>query len=228
MLPARHAVLTAAIILAASAAYAVHYCEHCGCHRNCKKICRLECGKKKETKIEYSSECEDFCVPGPSRKCGVKVECDSNGHRHRTIIWQPTCAKVHTRKTLVKKEVTKEVPDYKWVVEEYCGVCGQLIKVDGRDKSNDGGSGNSPYGDKKAHRFPIRVAATEHAAGAGDGSDGDYGDYFVGSQPRGTDIGNVPSSLTTEREVGEASLDEQSPEHLPAEPRRLFSGLFGR
>lgn len=121
-------VATATLLLAAPAE-AGHFCKHCGCQRNCKKICRLVCGKKTETNIEYTSECEDFCIPGRSKKCGVKVECDSHGHPHRTVLWQPVCAKVRTRRKLVKKEVTKEVPDYKWVVEEYCCVCGQCIKT---------------------------------------------------------------------------------------------------
>lgn len=135
----RHCILLAATaILLASAPRAEagrFFCQHCGCRQNCKKVCHLKCEKKKETTVEYTCECEDFCVPGPSKKCGVKKEHACDGH-HRTILWQPTCARVHTRKKLVKKEVTKEVPDYKWVVEEYCCVCGHWVKVD-RDKDKD-------------------------------------------------------------------------------------------
>ena len=123
-------ILTAIATLFVSARVeAGHFCQHCGCQRNCRKVCRLVCETKKESKTEYSSECEDFCIPGPSKKCGVHFHCDCNGH-HRKIIWQPNCAKVHTRKTLVKEQVSKEVPNYKWVVDEYCCVCGQWIKVD--------------------------------------------------------------------------------------------------
>jgi hypothetical protein len=103
------------------------HCDHCGCRQNCNKYCRLVCGTKTETKTVYSCECEDFCVPGPSEKCGVKCDCDCEGHKHRTTIWKPTCAKVRTRTNLVKKEVEKEVPDYKWVVEEICGGCGNCV-----------------------------------------------------------------------------------------------------
>lgn len=135
----RQSILLAATALllacAARAEAGRFFCHHCGCCQNCKKICRLKCEKKKDTKTEYVCECEDFCVPGPSKKCGVKVERDCDGH-HRTILWQPTCARVRTRKKLVKKEVTKEVPDYKWEVEEYCCVCGHWVKVD-RDKAKD-------------------------------------------------------------------------------------------
>jgi len=105
----------------------IRHCDQCGCRRNCKKYCRLVCGTKTETKTVYSCESEDFCVPGPSIKCGVKIECDCEGHKHRRIIWKPTCAKVRTKKNLVKKEVKKEVPDYKWVVEEICRGCGHCV-----------------------------------------------------------------------------------------------------
>ena len=220
MLHVRHPVQAAALIaLIASAAHAGHYCDHCGCHRNCKKVCRLECGKKKETKTEYSAECEDFCVPGPSKKCGVKVECDCNGRPHRKILWQPTCAKVYTRKTLAKKEVTKEVPDYKWVVEQYCCVCGQMIKVDGKETA---------AGDKKAERLPKSVAAIQHPANTHHPADAEYRDYFVDADSDRSEFAAVPAELTGDAPVDEASFDEQSPDASPAEPRRLFSGLFGR
>jgi hypothetical protein len=142
-----------AVVLFTTSVRAGHFCHHCGCQRNCRKVCRLECGKKTEEKIEYEVECEDFCVPGRSRKCGVKIECDSSGHHHRKIIWQPTCAKVYTRKTLVKKAVSKEVPDYKWVVEEYCCVCGHCIKVD--DKAKEGRAGS------QSARPPVAMNADE-------------------------------------------------------------------
>ncbi|HEV3024035.1 MAG TPA: hypothetical protein VGX76_16280 [Pirellulales bacterium] len=103
---------------------AMRHCERCGCRQNCNKVCRLERGTKTEKKTEYSCEHEDFCVPGPSRKCGVTCECDGHGHKRRHVVWQPTCAKVRTRTKLVKKEVSKEVPDYRWVVEEICCGCG--------------------------------------------------------------------------------------------------------
>lgn len=149
---------TALLLIAATAALmdppaaqAGHlFCDHCGCQQNCRKVCKLVCEKKKETTTEYTSECEDFCIPGPSHKCGVRYEHDEcGGHPHRKIIWQPTCAKVHTRKKLVKKEVTKEVPDYKWVVEEYCCICGMLVKMErGDGKSGKDGAGGKSDGDK--------------------------------------------------------------------------------
>lgn len=120
-----------AIALAASASTceAGHlFCNHCGCKQHCKKVCRLVCGKKKEIKIEYSCECEDFCIPGRSVKCGVKCECNRLGIKCCHAVLKPVCAEVRTKRVLVKKEVEKEVPDYKWVVEEVCCQCGQSIK----------------------------------------------------------------------------------------------------
>ncbi|HJT33709.1 MAG TPA: hypothetical protein VJ783_16810 [Pirellulales bacterium] len=148
--------LMATVLTLAQDAWAGHlFCHRCGCHTKCKKICRLVCDTKKVTKTEYSCECEDFCVPGPSHKRGYTCECDEHGHQHRKPIWQPTCAKVHTRKKLVKKEVTQEVPDYKWVVEEYCCICGVFVKVEreaeaGKTDDADGEKRAAPKSDSKA------------------------------------------------------------------------------
>jgi hypothetical protein len=202
-----------AVFVIDSSAQAGHFCEHCGCHRNCRKVCRLECGKKKETKIEYGMECEDFCVPGHSKKCGVKVECDCNGHHHRTVIWQPTCAKVHTRKKLVKKEVTKEVPDYKWVVEEYCCVCGQCVKVD-RDAK-------APRAELSRDRLPLAATTFE----------GDDLSPDVTSQTHGR-LASIAVDIDDEDEPAEATQMEASDEEenatRPAQARRPFLSLFSR
>ena len=101
-------------------------CDHCGCSCGCRKVCHLKCDVKKVTKVEYSCECEDFCVPGKSEKVGYKCDCDC-GHCLfgccEKPIYKPTCAEVHTKKKLVKHEVTKEEPTYKWVVETVCDEC---------------------------------------------------------------------------------------------------------
>ena len=40
-------------------------------------------------------------------------------------MWSPSrCAEVRTRKILIKNEVKKKVPSYKWVVETVCSECG--------------------------------------------------------------------------------------------------------
>ena len=217
----RNVILAAiAALLLAVQAQAGHFCHNCGCQRNCRKVCRLECGKKKETKTEYSCECEDFCVPGHSKKCGVKVECDCNGHRHRSIIWQPVCAKVHTRKKLVKKDVTKEVPDYKWVVEEYCCVCGQCLKVDGKDAAE---------GRASAERLPL--AADENSETIAEQPVGDYRAYYVGAEAEAAAPQVEPTANVDDDSIKAHlfSADNEDERDQPrGEPRRLLLGLFGR
>ncbi len=94
------------------------HCQRCGCECDCCKTCRLVCETKKVPVITYECKCEDFCVPGPSDCCVTYDEC---GCKQKT--YTPTCAKVRTRKVLVKKETPKEVPTYKWVVENVCAPC---------------------------------------------------------------------------------------------------------
>ncbi len=105
-------------------------CNDCGCQCDCSKVCRCVPTTKKVTKICYDCECEDFCIPGPSKICGYKCvcpddcgECKLFHHAHKEPIWQPTCAKVKTRHKLVKKEEVKEVPSWKWEVVDLCPHC---------------------------------------------------------------------------------------------------------
>lgn len=108
-------------------------CHHCGCHDKLNKTCRLVCEQKEVKETKYSVKCEDFCVPGPSTRCGKDCECDCNswfGHTCKWV-WEPTqCAKVHTKKVLTKEEVKKKVPSYKWVVEYKCGGCGNCGTIE--------------------------------------------------------------------------------------------------
>ena len=123
------AVLAMAIagLLAGNAA--ADCCNDCGCQCECCKVCRCVPTVKKVPKICYSCECEDFCIPGPSKICGYKCVCpDDCGcklfhHAHKEPIWQPTCAKVKTRSRLVKKEEIKEVCSWKWEVVDLCPHC---------------------------------------------------------------------------------------------------------
>ncbi|HUY93008.1 MAG TPA: hypothetical protein VMV10_30035 [Pirellulales bacterium] len=134
--------LALAIAVAATASTSeagLQYCDHCGCQRHCKKVCRLVCGKKKEIKIEYECESEDFCLPGRSVKCGQVCERNRLGIKCCHAVLKPVCAQVRTRNVLVKKQSEKEVPDYNWVVEKVCCHCGQKIK-DG-EESGDGKDG---------------------------------------------------------------------------------------
>jgi hypothetical protein len=106
-------------------------CNHCGCQHTTRKVCRVECGEKEVTEVVWGCECVDFCVPGPSEllgekcQCGHESTCDGSHHgKHKkSLIWRPGCAEVRTKKVLVKKEVKKKVPSYKWVVEEVCNSC---------------------------------------------------------------------------------------------------------
>ena len=115
-----------AAALACTAAFAHDCCSHCGCQQNVTKVCRLVCEMKEVKEVCYDCKCEDFCIPGPSCKCGQKRECSCAArHGQRTVdVWQPsTCATIHTRHHLLKREVVKQVPTYKWVVETVCGGC---------------------------------------------------------------------------------------------------------
>lgn len=111
-------------------------CAHCGCYEACHKTCRLVCEDKKVPVTCWGCKTEDFCVPGPStpgcEHCDtVCDECSndpkapySQAKRFIWTEWIPGgCAKVVTKKKLMKKTVTKTVPSYKWVVEDLCPEC---------------------------------------------------------------------------------------------------------
>jgi hypothetical protein len=101
----------------------------------CGKRCELQIGTKKVKVTCFDCECEDICLPGPSRKLcthseNVCSECGSDcgctcGHKGGPKFvwseWCPSkCGKITNVKKLVKREVEKEVPDYKWVVVDCC------------------------------------------------------------------------------------------------------------
>ncbi|MDZ4783087.1 MAG: hypothetical protein SGJ19_22810 [Planctomycetia bacterium] len=113
-------------------------CTHCGCSAHCRKVCRLV---KEEKKVEitcWGSQCEDFCLPLPSRpgckhckmvcaECDdVSCDCYKPHATPKKFVWRdwiPGCARVHTKNKLMKKVVEEKVPAYKWVVEEMCDEC---------------------------------------------------------------------------------------------------------
>lgn len=117
----------ACVLALSSRAQAGDRCSGCDSARM-KKVCRVVCELRDEKKTVYSCECEDFCVPGPSQKCGEKWVCDADGHRRRETIWKPGCADVRTKAKLVKREVTRKVPVYKWEVVEVCSKCGDCCQ----------------------------------------------------------------------------------------------------
>jgi hypothetical protein len=133
-MPIRNRVIVvAALAMALAAFYAVRAgegpcCANCGCHSSCNKVCRLVCEEKKVEVVCWNTECEDFCVPGPS-KPGCKHcepacdECALHGKKFVWTEWIPGCAEIHTKKKLMKKTIVKKVPSYKWVVEDLCKDC---------------------------------------------------------------------------------------------------------
>ena len=128
MKSAPYFLVLAAVLVAplwANANGAHHCCPQCGCH-NVRKVCKLVPEIKKVPKVVYDVECEDFCVPGPSKMCGVKCvpDCDAHHGVRKEIVWQPCCGKVHTRQKLVKKTIIEEKPGFKCVVVVLCKGCG--------------------------------------------------------------------------------------------------------
>jgi hypothetical protein len=121
--------------LAARATAGDGCCAHCGCQASCQKVCRLVCEEKKVPVTCWGCKCEDFCIPGHSKACCQHCEevctedaaaCDAPCTHAKKFVWTewiPGCAKLHTKKKLMKKTITKKVPSYKWVVEDLCCDC---------------------------------------------------------------------------------------------------------
>ncbi len=112
-------------------------CAHCGCAAPCQKVCRLVCEEKKIEITCWGCKTEEFCLPGPSKRgcrhsetvCDLcEASCDSTlpHAKPKTFVWTewfPSCARIFTKKKLMKKTETVTVPSYKWVVEDLCNVC---------------------------------------------------------------------------------------------------------
>ncbi len=122
---------------------------NCG---SCGKSCQVTCGTKTVKKTVWVVECEEFCAPLPNcdrcRSCnrGCKSRCKSGCEadacgdcgscgrcckdpcqalQNRKYV-TPKCSKVRTRKKLVKKTVTCEIPVYKCVLcGGDAGCCGE-------------------------------------------------------------------------------------------------------
>lgn len=177
-------VLALALAATASAGEASQrYCGHCGCQRHCKKVCRLICGTKKETKTEYECQCEDICIPGRSVKCGEKCECNRLGIKCCHAVLKPVCGKVRTKRVLVKKQVEKEVPDYKWVVEKVCCHCGQKLDDNAAGGGAEGKSADAPPGQEPQDQSQGEVkqaSAEEELLG---GRPAEEGEAFISDAP---------------------------------------------
>ncbi len=114
-------------------------CAKCGCQSRCNQVCRLICEDKKVQEVCWGVQTEEFCIPGPStpgcehseKVCepgpDPKDPCTAS-HKFVWTSWIPSMtAKIFTKKKLMKKTVTKTVPNYKWVVEDLCPECERTI-----------------------------------------------------------------------------------------------------
>lgn len=121
-------------------------CAHCGCSKGCQRICRLVCENKKVTTTCWGCQSEDFCIPDRSLPDGQHCElvCDDNDPKApstqpKKFIWTewlPSSAKIHTKKKLMKRTVTKSIPSYKWVTEDLCPQCAANIQAPTTTTSN--------------------------------------------------------------------------------------------
>jgi len=97
-------------------------CDRCGSGCCVVKVCAPRCTEKEITKISWETECEDFCVPGRSRRCPDpcgRHACPCRGGG----TWEPGCGSVRSREVLVKKTTKESKPTVEWKVEERCGAC---------------------------------------------------------------------------------------------------------
>ena len=114
------AALSLTFCLAAQAGDGV--CDHCGCSSCVRKVCVPKKTEKEVVKVCWDFKCEDVCIPGRSKKCGVECREDECGCWSFNV-WEPTCARVKTRRVPVKTEVKRKVPAVEWVVEYRCANC---------------------------------------------------------------------------------------------------------
>lgn len=97
-------------------------CDRCGSGCCVVKVCAPRCSEKEITKISWETACEDFCVPGRSRRCPDpcgRHACPCRGGG----AWEPGCGSVRSREVLVKKTTKESKPTVEWKVEERCGAC---------------------------------------------------------------------------------------------------------
>ena len=119
----------ALLIGVSSPALAQDCCQRCQQKCCCESCCHLVCEMKPVKKTTYTCECEDFCIPGPSKRClncdsdDCAKDCKGDDCCHKKYSWIPTCAKLCHRKKLVKHEETVMQPTYKWVTETLCPKC---------------------------------------------------------------------------------------------------------
>lgn len=106
-------------------------CGRCCCGAELCRVCVPKRTEKEVTKVCWDVKCEDVCIPGCSKKvCEVCGQDECGCFKHS--IWEPTCAKIKTRKVPVKIEVKRKVPAIEWVVEYRCECCGRCYNANGQ------------------------------------------------------------------------------------------------
>lgn len=131
ILPLTLSLISILIAVPARAGGGCHRCDCCGCECECDRVCRVIVGTKTVLKVTYSVECEEICLPGPSKCCGSHWERDANActgctQHHRIFDWIPNSGgKICTKRSLVKIETPTQVPSYQWVVQHICPKCAQ-------------------------------------------------------------------------------------------------------
>jgi hypothetical protein len=131
--------LTLTIIPAAQAAASGELMFGCWTRPACGKVCKLVCGTTKLTAECYGAECEQICVPGPSRQgckhcasccgdctaepCGCCNQCPPCTPECKFCWFEwcpPVCSQPRTVKRLVKFAAQKEICWYHWEVVDAC------------------------------------------------------------------------------------------------------------
>jgi hypothetical protein len=119
-------------------------CCHCGDNCGVRKVCRLKDSTRKIEKVCFGCKCEDYCISGKAcqgclhcenncdKNCDCQQPCDACSKECKEqrpwccLKWfdyKPLCAEVRTKKKLIIYKATKEVPSWKWEVEEVCANC---------------------------------------------------------------------------------------------------------
>lgn len=100
----------------------------------CGKVCKLVCDTTTLVAVGYGCECQEICIPGPSRRgckhCETRCCCDNEIEGCRPKIefcWYDWfacgCAQPRTIRVLTKYQAEKEVPSYHWEVVDGCNSC---------------------------------------------------------------------------------------------------------
>lgn len=117
-------------------------CGDCGCNAKCRQVtCQIVCGTKKVEKLCWDVKCENYCLPIPvlgsalhkahASKCGPGCDAcedcrrgDGCGIRDiATCSPDVTCGHLRTKKKLMVRKITVEVPVYKCKLRYLCGAC---------------------------------------------------------------------------------------------------------